>query len=98
MMRDVPAIFVLATHTGQVRPDPPGAEEVRTVIGVFPGLGHRAPTKCLPRDRTDILRMTVPAALPDIDAPPAKLQRRILGHLDLLFSDDVIDRRHTGAG
>ena len=98
MMRDVPAILELATHTGQVRPNPPGAEEVRTVIGVFPSLGHRAPTKCLPRDRTDILRMALPAALPDIDAPPAKFQRCVVGDLDLLFRDDVIDRRHTGTG
>src|SRR5947209_5320940 len=97
VMRDVPAILVLAARACQFRSDPPGTEEMWMIIRVFSGLGHRTPTKGLPRDRSDILRMAVPAALPDVDVPPTKLQRSVVGHLDLFLCDSVLHRRDAGA-
>ena len=52
-----------------------------TSIGVFAGLAHRTPAARLAGHRTHVLGMAVPATLAQIHAPPALLQRRVVGGL-----------------
>ena len=75
----MPLVAVFEPHPSQVRPDAPGAEQVRHVIGVFARLAHRTPAARLAGYRTNILGMAVPATLAEIHAPPAFLQRRVIG-------------------
>ena len=54
-MRDMPIVSVLPPDAGEVRPDASGAEQVRAIMDIFTGPGHRSPPETLPGDRTDVL-------------------------------------------
>ena len=77
----MPLVAVFEPDPRQVRPDAPGAEQVRHIEGVFAGLAHRTPAARFAGHRTNVLGMAVPAALAQIHAPPALLQRRVVGGL-----------------
>ena len=77
----MPFVAVFEPDPRQVRPDPPGAEQMRHVERVFAGLAHGTPAARLAGHRTNVLGMAVPAAVAQVHAPPALLQRRVVGGL-----------------
>ena len=82
-MRQMPGIAVLETDARQVRPDAPRGEQVRHVKGILTGLRNRSPASRLAGYWPDVLRMTVPATLADIDFTTALLQRGVFGGMGL---------------
>ncbi len=42
---DMPVVAFLELHAGQVRSDPSGVEKMWAVLGAFPGLEDRSPSK-----------------------------------------------------
>ncbi len=98
VMGGMPSVAVAAADPRQIRPDPAGAEQMRMIPRVFPGLGDRSPAEGLSRHRPDVLGVAIPAPFADIHLPSLLFQGRIGRHVHLHPGHHILDLGHLLLG